>query len=737
LREFIANYGRELISVFFAASPYVLLGFVMAALLHVFLPVSVIQRFLGGGRLRSIFGAALLGIPLPLCSCAVLPTALALRKRGAGRGATLSFLVSTPETDIDSIVLTYGLMDPLMTFYRPFGSIISAVTTGLAAELWGEPRRKKVPAGASTASAEAGTPETGETSDAHHSAHDEAGHSHDAIAAEEAREREMAGLAFWDKMRVGFRGAFVEIFDETSHWMLAGLLISALISAALPADFVTRYLSSGPLPLFLMLLAGIPLYICASASTPIAAALMLKGLSPGAAFVFLLAGPATNAGSIGILARMFGRRVVAIFLVSVLVTTLALGALLDVLYPLLGVKPRVVAGVAQGLPQWLEAISAIAFCVLLALSFRRVAPPREFRAIWGGLEWLLGFRLRARLLAGAGLAALAVWVASTCMLIVPPGSSGLLRRFGAPVGGVRGEGLHFKLPPPFETASLVPTGGLQRIEIGFRSPGEPVLPADPNATDAARALEEESIYLTGDENLIDVKSVLHYRILDAEKYVYSFRDPNETLKVETLSELSNVLASVPIDGVYTHQRQQVEAQVLEGLHRRVTELDLGIEVVRFAVRDVHAPAEVHAAFRDVASAHEDKQTAINVAYRYLDETVNLARGEAAREVAGAKGYSVSQVRRAEGESASLRLQASAYRGRKQGTRTRLYLETMEEVLANAKKVVRPGWGAAGNVDLWISTGEGSVVPVEDVVRGSEVRGSNNQDATKESEKRRE
>jgi HflK protein len=628
-------------------------------------------------------------------------------------------------------------MDPLMAFYRPFGSIISAVTTGLAAEFWGDPRRKKVSGEASPASGETSPPPSENAHDAHEPAEHGGTHSHDAIAAEEAREREVAGLPFVDKLRLGFRSAFVEIFDETSHWMLAGLVISALITAALPAEFVTRYLSSGPLPLFFMLLAGIPLYICASASTPIAAALMLKGLSPGAAFVFLLAGPATNAGSIGILARLFGRRVLTIFLVSVAVTTLVLGALLDLLYPLLGIEPRAIAGVAKGLPQWLEVTSALGFCLLLAFSFRRASPPREFRALWRGLEWVFGFRLKARFLGGVALAALAAWGLSACVLIVPPGSSGLLRRFGAPVGGVRGEGLHFKLPPPFETATLVPTGGLQRIEIGFRSPGEPVLPADPNATDAARALEEESVYLTGDENLIDVKSVLHYRIMDAEKYVYSFRDANETLKVEALSELSNVLASVPIDGVYTDQRQAVEAHVLEGLERRVAELDLGIEVVRFAVRDVHAPAEVHAAFRDVASAHEDKQTAINVAYRYLDETVNLARGEAAREVAGAKGYSVSQVRRAEGDSASLLLRSNAYRGRREATRTRLYLETMEEVLAKAKKVVRPGWGASGNVDLWISTGEGSVVPVEDVVRGSEVRGSKGEDATKESEAKRE
>jgi membrane protease subunit HflK len=176
----------------------------------------------------------------------------------------------------------------------------------------------------------------------------------------------------------------------------------------------------------------------------------------------------------------------------------------------------------------------------------------------------------------------------------------------------------------------------------------------------------------------------------------------------------------------------VESQVLEGLARRVEKLNMGIELVRFGIRDVHAPPEVHAAFRDVASAHEDKQTAINIALRYLTETVNLARGEAAREVEVAKSFATSKVLQAEGESRSLTLRSNAYRENTVGTFARLYLETVEEVLAKARKIIRPGFGGTGNVDLWISSG-GEAAPVTDVLRGSEVRSRTDDDRNRTKE----
>lgn len=371
---------------------------------------------------------------------------------------------------------------------------------------------------------------------------------------------------------------------------------------------------------------------------------------------------------------------------------------------------------------WLAAVTAIVFAGLLFFSFRRAAVPDEFRAVGRGVDWLLGFRPTRKLLAGGAVAVVAVAALSTCVLIVPPGQRGLVRRFGSPVGGVRGEGLHFMLPPPIGRAKLIPVDTVRRIELGFRTAGL-VSDAAAAAPTAPKAMEEESLFLTGDENLVNAKTVVQYRITDPVRYAYAFDDPETVIKWETVAEALEVLAAADIDGIYTHLRAEVEKLVLEGVRRRCDVLDLGVEILQFGILDVHPPPEVHAAFRDVASSQEDKQTAINVARRYFVETVNLAHGEAAREVEIAHGYAHGEVSRAQGESKSLELRSEAFRKRPSGNRERLYLETVEQVLEGSRKIIRPGWEGAGGTDLWISTGGGAPAPVSDVLRGSDVRGT--------------
>ncbi len=709
------RFLRELVGVFLDASPYILLGFSVAACIQVLLPVSAIQRLFGKGRVRSIFAASLLGIPLPLCSCSVLPTAIALRKRGAGRGATLSFLVSTPETGIDSIALTYGLMDPLMAIYRPFAALVSALSAGFAAEIFGKDEDETEKPEEGPPDASCGCPAPAPASGA-----DAGEHSHDKLAQEEARVAAgESALPIHRKLAKGFRGAFVEIFDETSHWMLGGLVISALISVLLPATIVTRYLSSGAVPLFLMLVIGIPIYICASASTPIAAALVLKGLSPGAALVFLLAGPATNIGSLAIIGRFLGRRVTVIYLATLAVLSLVLGAALDFIYPLAGIEPGGAIAAARQLPAWFTWPSAAVFLGLLFFSFRRVAPPSEFRRLGGWITALIGFRITPRLAGRLGALVLVGWIVSGFFFQVPPGHRGLVRRFGAPHGDPRGEGLHLRWPSPIESIEVLSVDGVRRIELGFRSPGDGGAPL--TMANVARELEEESLFLTGDENLLAMTGVVQYRVLDPERWRYGFSDPQRVVKTQAISELLDVLAVLSIDGVYTDQRREVEARVRTGLERRVVALDLGIEIIHYGVKDVHAPPEVHAAFRDVASSQEDKQTSINVALRYLDETVNLARGEAARDVSVAESFSVQETKRAEGGAVSLKARADAYGDYPVGTYTRLYLETMETVLMDSRKIVRPGGSGGGKIDLWISAGTDNAANLDDVLRGSQAR----------------
>lgn len=699
MTAFAGQFFRELLAVFRDASPYILFGFTIAACLHVLLPVSQVQRLLGAGRLRSVLYASLLGIPLPLCSCSVLPIGLSLHRHGAGRGATVSFLISTPETGIDSIALTWGLMDPVMALFRPFAALVTALTAGVAVDALGEEKRPEEAAPAASPS----PPDRAEIP----------AHAHSHVA-------QVPGGTWQQRLRAGFQGAFVELFDETSYWMLTGLVASTLILLLVPPELVTRWLGSGPLPFLFMLVIGIPMYICASASTPVAAALVLKGLSPGAALVLLLAGPATSLASIGILGRTFGRRVLAVYLASIAVLAVAMGVLLNAVYAGLRIDPQAAVGSARNLPAWIGWSSTVVFIVLLAASFRRRDVPGPIRSLARTLA-RFGIRFDRRLGFGAAALLFGAWFVSELFVVVPPGSRALIRRFGEPAGGVRGEGLHFRLPPPIDRADVFAADEVRRLELGFRSGGMTEAPADTLAGTEARILEEEAVYLTGDENLLNTKSTVQYRVTDPERWVYGFRDPENVLKLSALSTAMDVLAGYGIDRVYAGNRGDVEEEVLAALRERAADMQLGAEILRFSITDVHAPAEVHAAFRDVASAQEDKQTAINVALRYLDETVNLARGEAAGQLEGARSDSQSEVLHAQGNSESLRLRSAAYRERRVGTKKRLYLETVEEVLARARKIIRPGWKGSGGVDLWVGNGAAAPAPVSDVIRGGDVR----------------
>lgn len=695
MTAFAAQFFRELLAVVRDASPYLLFGFTVAACLHVLLPVSRIQQLLGAGRARSIVYASLLGIPLPLCSCSVLPIGLSLHRNGAGRGATVSFLISTPETGVDSIALTWGLMDPVMALFRPFAALVTALTAGFAVEALGD--EPAAPAAESGGAAPPGP----------------IGHVH-------ARAAAGPGATWQARLRDGFRGAFVELFDETSYWMAAGLVASALILVAVPPELVTRWLGSGPLPFLFMLVIGIPLYICASASTPIAAALVLKGLSPGAALVLLLAGPATSVASLGILSKEFGRRVLLVYLSTIAVLAVAMGVLLDAVYAGLRIDPQAAIGQARDLPAGIGWISMAIFAGLLAASARRKGVPPAARRIGRFLE-NRGIRPDRRLAGGAAALLLGAWLVGELFVVVPPGSRALLRRFGEPVSPLRGEGLHFRFPAPIDRVDVFAADEVRRLELGFRSGGMATTAPDTVGGTEARMLEEEAVYLTGDENLLNTKSTVQYRVTDPERWVYGFRDPENVLKLSTLSVAVDVLAGYGIDRVYAGDRDAVEERVLAALRERAAAMRLGAEILRFSITDVHAPAEVHAAFRDVASAQEDKQTAINVALRYLDETVNLARGEAAGQLEGARSDAQGDILRAEGESGSLKLRAAAYRERRVGTKKRLYLEAVEEVLARARKIVRPGWKGSGSVDLWVGNGAAAPAPVSDIIRGGDVR----------------
>lgn len=373
--------------VFLDMAPFLLLGFAVAGLVRLFLKPQRVVPKLGGDDLRSVGWAALVGAPLPLCSCSVVPVALSLRKSGASKGATAAFAVATPETGLDSIGVTWALLDPVMTVARPIGALISAVAAGTAVNWLVRSGRDRSPRERTAVPVE---------SAAACCAHDvvtepearpaPAAACADEVPGEHARHAHAADPAVAAPAGQGFvrralRFGFVDMLDDLAPSILVGVLLSGAIVAALPVGALEGTAVNGWLGYLLMLVVGIPTYVCASASTPIAAALILRGLSPGAAFVFLLAGPATNTSSLIVLSRALGARVVAIQVAALSVVAVALGWAIDLVYPALGIVPRASVGAAhEHLVPWISYGSAALLAALLLASLVRTHGSRDLLA---------------------------------------------------------------------------------------------------------------------------------------------------------------------------------------------------------------------------------------------------------------------------------------------------------------------------------------------------------------------
>ncbi len=331
---------KETFSLLLDSSPYILFGILVAGMLKMFLSTDYIARNLGGGRFRPVFKAALLGVPIPLCSCGVLPAAASLKKQGASTGATTAFLISTPESGIDSIAISWALLDPIMTFARPVIAFVTAFVAGIAENLFdvstGPLKIDKNCSVDGCCDGESCDP--GDHSN-HHS--------------------------FGERIGAGMKYAFGELWGDLAGWFTLGLFLAGFITAAVPDNVVTAYLGGGLGAMLLMLLVGVPLYICATASTPIAAAMILKGVSPGAALVFLLVGPATNVASLSVLVALLGKRAVAIYLSTIAFVSILAGLLLDLFYTSSGMTARATVGQAADLiPVQVQYLSALFLVVI-------------------------------------------------------------------------------------------------------------------------------------------------------------------------------------------------------------------------------------------------------------------------------------------------------------------------------------------------------------------------------------
>ncbi len=341
----LVNILSESWQLLLDAGVYILFGILIGGLLKVFLSPAYVAHHLGQGCYSSVFKAALFGIPLPLCSCGVLPAAAALKRQGANNGATTAFLISTPESGIDSISVSYALLDPIMTVTRPLAAFVSAIIAGCIENTFNPPRPQLAMAADLSCAV------------------DGCCDGVDCPPAEHARHHSLL-----EKIRAGMRYAFGELWGDLAGWFFIGLLLAGLISALVPDDLITSYLGGGFVAMLLMLAFGIPLYICATASTPIAAAMILKGVSPGAALVFMLAGPATNMATISVLVGLLGRRATVVYLTCIGVTAVVFGLTLDWVYTINGISAKAMVGQAGELVPY--PVQLVAALVILALSVK-------------------------------------------------------------------------------------------------------------------------------------------------------------------------------------------------------------------------------------------------------------------------------------------------------------------------------------------------------------------------------
>lgn len=313
-------------------APYLLFGFLIAGLLSVWINADVVRRHLGGAGFWQVFKASLFGVPLPLCSCGVIPVSMSLHKHGASKGATVSFLLSTPQTGVDSILVTYSLMGPVFAIFRPLAAFLTGLLGGCVVNAV-------------------------ENHDPDHTPEAKPGCT-DTCCSNENKQS-------W--LSRAMKHGFVTLPSDIARAMLVGILIAALISAVVPDDFFAEtqaVAGGGIIAMLVMMVVGIPVYVCATASVPIAVALIGKGLNPGAALVFLMTGPATNAASLMTLGSQLGVRTAVTYLLSVAGCALAGGIILDAIFR--GDLSSIHHAHGAMLPEWFKGLCAVVLLGVLA-----------------------------------------------------------------------------------------------------------------------------------------------------------------------------------------------------------------------------------------------------------------------------------------------------------------------------------------------------------------------------------
>jgi len=337
--EYLVLFFHALVDLSNAMAPYILFGLIFAGILHELVPDSIVKNHLGKSSILSVIKATLFGVPLPVCSCGVVPLATSIKKSGASNGSTLSFLISTPITGVDSILATYGMFGWAFTIYRVITSMIISIIAGVLANFYGDKEESPKPKPAFSMKAPINRPM--------------GGMNFSAVSTPKVSEESCesgsccsssGGSCSTDKpciMIRAFNYAFGTLLKDIASPLLTGLLLGALITVAIPDNLSEILIEYSWLSYIIVIAIAVPMYVCATASLPIAAGLMLGGVSPGAAFVFLSAGPATNTVTIGVVKKMLGTRTLYIYLSTIIIGSIIFGLGLDYILQDVSVKEMI------------------------------------------------------------------------------------------------------------------------------------------------------------------------------------------------------------------------------------------------------------------------------------------------------------------------------------------------------------------------------------------------------------
>lgn len=317
--EILEKFVWQFVTLFSEMAPFLLLGFLLAGILHVWVPNHLYVPKISKPNFKSVLWSALFGIPLPICSCGVIPTSIALRKEGASKGASVSFLISTPATGVDSILATYSLLGGPFAILRPVAAFVTAMLGGLFTNVV----TKNEP--------ETGVAVVGETHEPHHE-HEHCDCDGDHCSCGQDHDEEHSKKSFAQKIKETLEYGFVNMIGDVSKWLIIGLLLGALIAAFVPDDFFLFLHEYPLLCMVVVLVLAMPMYTCATGSIPLALALVEKGITPGAALVLLMAGPATSIASMLVVGKAFGKRTLAAYLTSIALGALFFGFVIDTFF---------------------------------------------------------------------------------------------------------------------------------------------------------------------------------------------------------------------------------------------------------------------------------------------------------------------------------------------------------------------------------------------------------------------